>query len=76
MNKPQGSRGSIARADLPVAVERSIGWLVEAVLKGAGKLPPGYHRSNIRTMLSAMAMRSFNANGPDLPPDTFINSSS
>ena len=76
MSKPQGSHGFTARADLPAAVERSLGWLVEAVLKEAGELPPGYHRSNIRTMLRAMAMRSFNANGPDLPPDTFTNSSS
>lgn len=77
MSKPVKRRSPVHRqTELPEALAKGLDWLVDATLKGAGKLPPGYHRSNIKTMLRAMARRSFDAYGPDLPPDTFINSSS
>jgi hypothetical protein len=77
MSKPANRRSPVHRqTELPEALTQGLDWLVDATLKGAGNLPPGYHRSNIRAMLHAIARRSFDANGPDLPPDTFINSSS
>jgi hypothetical protein len=76
VSKPAKRHSAGAAAELPEALTKHLDWLVDAVLSGAGKLPPGYHRSNIRTMLRAMAKRSLDDNGPDLPPDTFINSSS
>ena len=75
MSKPAKRQSPSAAAELPDALTKHLDWLVDAVVRGAGKLPPGYHRSNIRTMLRAMARRSLDDNGPDLPPHIFINSS-
>ncbi|MFT4115967.1 hypothetical protein [Bradyrhizobium sp.] len=61
---------------LPEPLADHLDWLVDAVLKGAGKLPPGYHRSNIKLIVRSMAKRSISDHGPDLLPDTFINPSS
>lgn len=76
MSKPAKRHSPGAAAELPDALTKHLDWLADAVVKGAGQLPPGYNRGNIRAMLRAMARRSIDANGPDLPPDTFINSSS
>ncbi|BCA00455.1 hypothetical protein BDHH15_13520 [Bradyrhizobium diazoefficiens] len=75
MSKPAERHSPGAGAELPDALTKHLDWLADAVVKGAGQLPPGYNRGNIRSMLCGMARRSLNANGPDLPPDTFINSS-
>jgi hypothetical protein len=76
MGKPVRKRDPRSAAELPEELKNSLDWIVEAVLKGAGKLPRGYNRDTIGTMIRAMAKRSIKANGPDFPPDTFINSSS
>lgn len=75
MSEPARRSVPSTSAELPEALTKHLDWLVDAVVEGAGKLPPGYHRSNLRTMLRAMARRSLDDNGPALPPDIFINSS-